>query len=115
MVQITRGNVMEPVLQQTLTSLQRRMRQLYGHRLVNLVLYGSQARGDAEPGSDIDVMVILQGDVHPCTEIARTEGVVARTSLENDQVVSCSFVSERQFHRENTPLLINARREGIPL
>jgi len=37
-----------------------------------MVLFGSQARGDAESGSDIDVLGMLKGAVSPCEEIART-------------------------------------------
>jgi uncharacterized protein len=46
-----------------LAELRRHLEALYGPRLVHLVLYGSQARGDAEPSSDIDVLVVLQGPV----------------------------------------------------
>ncbi len=31
--------------------------EMYGERLKRIVLYGSQARGDAGPGSDYDVAV----------------------------------------------------------
>jgi len=31
----------------------------YGDRLVKLLLYGSQARGDARPWSDVDVLAVL--------------------------------------------------------
>jgi predicted nucleotidyltransferase len=79
------------------------------------VLFGSQARGDAEPGSDIDVLVVLQGVVSPCEEIARTINDVADISLAYNEVVSCVFVSEEQFERERSPLLLNVRREGVPL
>ena len=88
---------------------------VYRERLVRLVLFGSQARGDAEPGSDIDVLVVLKGSVSPCEEIARTINDVADISLEYNEVVSCVFVSEEQFERERSPLLLNVRREGVPL
>jgi predicted nucleotidyltransferase len=41
-----------------LAELRRRFEVLYGVRLVKMMLFGSQARGDAEPGSDIDVLVV---------------------------------------------------------
>jgi len=96
-----------------LTELRQRLEAIYGERLVRLVLFGSQARGDAEDGSDIDVMVVLNGPVSPCEEIERTEEVVAGISLEHDVVVCCVFMSEDRFERERSPLLLNVRREGI--
>ena len=35
------------------------LRELYGDRLKDVILFGSQARGDAHPESDIDLMVVL--------------------------------------------------------
>ena len=52
-----------------------------GDRLVKMVLFGSQARGDAEAGSDIDVLVVLQGEVVPSVEIFKTEVIVGDLSL----------------------------------
>jgi len=48
-------------LQSLIAELRRRFEALYGPRLARLVLFGSHARGDAEPGSDIDVLVVLEG------------------------------------------------------
>lgn len=92
-----------------------RFEGLYGRRLTGLMLYGSQARGDAEPGSDIDVLVILEGAVRPGEEIRRTINDVAGLSLENNVVFSCVFVSRDRFESELSPLLINVRREGVPV
>jgi len=47
-------------LKAILSELHARLSELYGKRLERLVLYGSQARGDAEPDSDIDVLVVLK-------------------------------------------------------
>ncbi len=98
-----------------LAELRRRFGVLYSTRLVEMMLFGSQARGDAEPGSDIDVLVVLRGKVSPCEEIARTIENVADVSLHHNEVISCVFVSEEQFERERSPLLLNLRREGVPI
>jgi predicted nucleotidyltransferase len=99
-------------LRSLLTELRSRFESLYGPRLVRLVLFGSQARGDAEPGSDIDVLVVLEGAVRPGEEIARTGEITAGISLENNVVISCTFISADRFEREESPLMINVRREG---
>lgn len=96
-----------------LTELKGRFQEIYGDRLVQMVLYGSQARGDAVPGSDIDVLVVLRGKVDPAGEIARVTDIVADISLQNDTVVSCVFMDEDRFLHRNGPFLRNVRREGI--
>ena len=95
--------------------LSNRLTELYGPRLDRLLLFGSQARGDAEEGSDVDVLVVLHGEVQPGEEIRRTGGIVAELSLVNDQVISCAFVSSQRFMSEKSPFLLNVRREGIAL
>ncbi len=104
---------MDEKLQTILTELRRRLQALYGPRLARLVLFGSQARGDAEPRSDIDILVVLHGAVTPGEEIARTGAVAAELSLEYDTVISCTFVSADRYLTEQSPLLLNVRREGV--
>ena len=106
---------MSEQLRSLLSALRSRFEALYGPRLVRLVLFGSHARGDAEPGSDIDVLVVLEGQVRPGEEIHRTVNDVAELSLENKVVFSCVFVSRDRFENELSPLLINVRREGVPV
>ena len=96
-----------------LAELRGQLEELYGNRLVHLVLYGSQARGDALPGSDVDVLVVLAGPVEPAAEIERVSPITAVLSLEHDIVISCVYVSEARYIQENSPLLLNIRREGI--
>ncbi|NJK67173.1 MAG: nucleotidyltransferase domain-containing protein [Microcoleus sp. CSU_2_2] len=102
-------------LKTILTELRSHFEQLYGDRLTQMVLYGSQARGDADPDSDIDVLVVLKGQVQVGEEIKRTSHIRADLSLQNDEVISCLFVDENRFTHYNGPLLRNIRKEGIAL
>ncbi|MCX6345030.1 MAG: nucleotidyltransferase domain-containing protein [Armatimonadetes bacterium] len=106
---------MSETLKAILSELKTRFQELYGDRLVEMILYGSQARGDAEVGSDIDVLVVLRGEVNPVTEIERTSALVSELSLRNDTLISCVFMDEDYFVKRNPPLLINVRREGISI
>jgi predicted nucleotidyltransferase len=49
------------------------LEQRFGADLVSVVLFGSQARGDAKPGSDIDVLVVVRG--LPRARTPRYEGL----------------------------------------
>lgn len=100
---------MAPILRQLRAGLE----QLYGDRLRDVVLFGSQARGDAGEGSDIDVMVVLAGDVDAGSEIARTSELRSSLSLEHEVVVSCMYMPETEYCAEQSPLSRNVRREGI--
>jgi predicted nucleotidyltransferase len=48
-------------LKMILAEVRQAMEALYGERLAGLVLFGSWARRDAAPGSDIDLLVVLKG------------------------------------------------------
>lgn len=100
-----------PILQ----SLKQELFCLYGDRLKHLTLFGSQARGDAEAGSDIDVLVVLQSQVNPGEEIKRTGKTIAHLSLEYEVVISCLFMGETHYQTRNGSLLRNIRKEGILL
>jgi uncharacterized protein len=53
----------EPQIAALLADLKRRLERRFGERFVALYLFGSRARGDHEPDSDIDVAVILDQEM----------------------------------------------------
>jgi len=106
---------MNEALREVLSRLRSELTELYGERLVGMRLFGSHARGDSEPGSDIDVLVVLKGEVDPGQEIARISAPRASLCLATDRVISCLFLSEKRFLTEQSPLLLNVRRESVPL
>jgi predicted nucleotidyltransferase len=100
-------------LQQILAEFRSGLEVLYGPRLVDVVLFGSQARNDASADSDIDVMIVLRGTVDSNQEIPHVSPLASRLSLEHDVVISCVYISEEGFRRDESPLLLNVRREGV--
>ncbi len=100
-------------LDQILQEFRRGVEQIYGSRLVEMVLFGSQARNDAQPDSDIDVMLVLEGLVDPSREIRRLSAFTSALCLKHDLVISCIYISERDFEQEQSPLMLNVRREEI--
>ena len=57
----TAERVIEPEIAALLADLKRRLERRFGDRLVALYLFGSRARGDDEPDSDVAVAVLLKG------------------------------------------------------
>ncbi|MBN1937086.1 MAG: nucleotidyltransferase domain-containing protein [Anaerolineae bacterium] len=90
-----------------------RASQILGDQLESVILYGSRARGEAQPDSDVDILIVMREDLNYGDLIRRTSALVSALSLEYDLVISRAFVSKEQFEHENSPFLLNVRREGV--
>ena len=86
---------------------------IYGDRLKAVYLYGSYARGDYRPGSDVDVMILLSDYKDYWKEWRRSSDYVSDVSLEHDVTVSCILAKEGQWEQSNKPVLHNIRMEGL--
>lgn len=91
-----------------------RINDIYGSRLKDVIIYGSWARGDATEDSDIDLLVVLKGDVMPGREIDRMIDAITELNLEYRVLISVVPVSEDDFLTVNSPLMMNVRAEGVP-
>jgi len=91
------------VLQQTLSG-----------QLIELKLFGSKARGDDRPDSDIDVLVIVTNDDWRICDVVY--GVATDILLQADISISPKVVSENQLEqlkKEDTFFLRNISRDAI--
>src|ERR1019366_10546860 len=84
---------MAPVLQQILQEFRLGLEGIYGSRLAGLVPFGSEARDDAHPDSDIDLMVTLHGPVNPLREASRTSRFRGDLCLRHNIVITCVYIS----------------------
>ena len=91
------------------------VRELYGKRLKNVILCGSYARGAATDDSDIDVAVVLEGDISPGREIDRMIDIITEMNLKHNILISVYPVSEIDYLTLKSPLLMNVRKEGAPI
>jgi predicted nucleotidyltransferase len=89
--------------------------RLYGNRMKSVILYGSWARASANENSDIDLAIVLQGNVVAGEEIDRLIDVITDINLKYGVLLSIYPVSEKDYNSRNNPWLLNIRKEGIPL
>ena len=102
-----------PHIESLLRDLRARLEALYGDRLHAVVLYGSYARGEESPESDVDVMVVLEDEVDPWREIRRMSEPGLEVELEYEEMVTLYPVSQEDFERQSRSVLTNAHREGV--
>lgn len=99
----------EPVLQE----VKEILKELYEDRLVDIVLYGSFAKEKATSDSDIDVAVILGGEVNKGKEIDRICDVIYPVELKYDELISVNPISEKDIDDTGWPLYKHINTEGI--
>jgi predicted nucleotidyltransferase len=90
--------------------------RLYPDEILSITLYGSQARGDAETESDIDVLVVVRRESSALRQ-ALTD-LAWQVQFEYGVVISDIIRSVEQFNRMRTnrfPFYQNIEREGVLL
>ena len=104
---------MERVLDTILREYRRRLEEIYGPRLLRLVLFGSRARGDADPDSDIDVLIVLSGPFDDWAETQRTSKVTSKVSIKFDTDIARIFATPKDYAEKTLPFYEAIRREGV--
>jgi predicted nucleotidyltransferase len=96
-----------------LAQIKARLQDVYGDRLRGVILYGSEARGEATPDSDIDILVLLSGPVALGRELRTIIHTLYPLQLEMDRILEAFPVDEEDYLRGEYAWYRNAQKEGI--
>jgi len=96
-----------------LKKLKSGLKQMYGEQFKEAYLFGSYARGDNDPDSDIDVLIVLSDFEKYGAEINRTSELIGNLSLEHGTTVSVIFARQREWQMDKLPLMLNIHAEGV--
>ena len=103
-------------IQPILDRFKKSAQDIYGDRLVKVLLYGSYARGEQHEDSDIDLMVVLKDEGFDKKRDDKLLNHVSFDFLYNDgELVMPLVLSEKRFETDNSPILYFARKDLIEL
>jgi predicted nucleotidyltransferase len=101
-------------IKRILSELKKGLVEIYGDQLNGVYLFGSFARGEGRlPDSDIDVMIVLNGEFNHGEIVKRSSDFVARLCLENDVVISWFFASDSEYAQSKMPFILNVRDDAV--
>ncbi|MBR5237832.1 MAG: nucleotidyltransferase domain-containing protein [Paludibacteraceae bacterium] len=81
------------------------------------ILYGSEARGDAREDSDIDLLILVDGDKMTIEQEAKITEPLYELELKTGVLISPIVMLKKQWQNRpyQTPFSINIANEGIIL
>jgi len=96
--------------------LKNNLYSIFGNIIKEIILFGSQAKGNASEFSDYDLLVYLSVD-YDWKFKDKIRDIVCDFEIENEIIIDLHFISDTEIDtiRWNNPLINNAIKEGIYL
>ena len=94
------------------------LKEIYGKHLKAVILYGSYARGDFRPDSDIDIMILLDlSDIDIKKYRHQLSDMTFDFNMDYDVDIKPIAKSEEHYRKwvDNYPFYSNVNREGVRL
>ncbi|MEO8231221.1 MAG: DUF433 domain-containing protein [Ignavibacteriota bacterium] len=96
-----------------LNEVKEKLKEVYKDELVDILLYGSYARGEYSENSDIDLLIVLKNIKSVGNEIDKIVDAIYDINLKYNTLISVLPVSLNDYKNINSPLLLNIRQEGV--
>ena len=87
----------------------------YGAEIERVVLFGSRARGDANPDSDYDIAVFLNGLTDRWKEVRRIADIEVAILSETGAIIEALPHPAGSWRDTNSPLMREIRKDGRDL
>ena len=100
-------------LERILGEVKSRLQEILGENLVEVILFGSYARGDAREGSDVDVLVVVRR-WPSMEELDRIGDLSAKLTLKYGVLFSLLPYVETPSMKSD-PLIWNVEAEGVKI
>lgn len=101
-------------IKKILRELKKGLLNIFGDQLNAVYLFGSFARGEGKlPDSDIDVMVVLNGEFNYREVETRCIDFVASLCLSYDVIIICHFASAKRYEESKMPFMLNVRQDAV--
>jgi predicted nucleotidyltransferase len=101
-------------IDEILSDLKNHLIHHYGHSVKDVVLFGSQVRGDSDKFSDYDVLIILNENYTGKDE-NRILDLCYDIDLKYDILLDVHIISNHELNtiRRKQPIYVNALKSGI--
>lgn len=93
-------------------------REIFGDKLVSVILYGSYARGDYDDESDVDIMLLVNMPQEEYQQYREKITLLSSTlSLKNDITVSIKVKDNNIFiqYKDSIPFYKNVINDGVKI
>ena len=94
----------------------KKMREIFGEKLISVILYGSYARGDYDHESDIDVMALVDMENLELEKYSwEISSFMSDIDLEYCVFLSIKLQDKATFDKwqYTLPYFINVKKEGV--
>lgn len=104
-----------PEVRAALQAARSELVRRYGARLVRVVLYGSEARGEAHANSDVDVLAVLRGPLRLYDEIKTLTDIACDLADAFGVRLSLQPYETGAFDDAATPFLRRVHADAVEL
>ncbi|MBW2195233.1 MAG: nucleotidyltransferase domain-containing protein [Deltaproteobacteria bacterium] len=87
--------------------------KVYQERIVSVVLYGSEARGEATSDSDIDILALLKEPVNYAQDLESNIDALYPLAQKLGRRISAKPISAQEYRTVDCPLYRHTKEEGL--
>lgn len=106
---------MQPELPTLLNQLRTELKRTLGDNLIRATLYGSRARGDAAPDSDVDILIVLRQAEAVHREVIHRVAYDLMWHIDFQFVLALNIIDLSHYNllkQRRSSYLANVEREG---